>query len=75
MLTNEASYSIHIPAILASFPEEAQAMPLHRPSGRLPWEVLTLWVSRLGLGYGGASLCMGAMRCWKMHNYSHGACS
>lgn len=36
MLTNEASYSVHIPAISACFPEEAPAMQLYCPSGRLP---------------------------------------
>ena len=67
MLTNEASYSVHIPAISAFFSEEAQAVQLHCPSGRLPYKLLTLLVSRLGPGCGGAWGQWGGGRCITTH--------
>lgn len=53
MLTNEASFSVHIPAISGCFPEEAQALQCHCPSGRWSQTLLTVLVSRLGPGCAG----------------------
>lgn len=50
MLTNEASYSVCIPAISARFPEEAQDTQLHHLPGRLPKNFGPCWWAAWGQG-------------------------